>query len=106
MCGKNNQCHIVIGLLLVYVFIPLLAWSQQKPDSLSNEVSVKVLPLVFFTPETRWAAGAASVATWQSDSVSRPSQSQLGFAYTQNKQWLFYLPFQLFLKKNKYLVSW
>lgn len=39
----------------------------------------------------------------QPDSV-RPSQFQFGFAYTQNKQILFYLPFQVFLKNEQFNV--
>ncbi|MCC7244583.1 MAG: BamA/TamA family outer membrane protein, partial [Saprospiraceae bacterium] len=35
----------------------------------------------------------------------RPSQAQLGFAYTQRKQVLFYLPFQIFWDKERNQVN-
>ena len=65
------------------------------------------LPLAFYTPETRFGGGAATLYAFrfrnQSDS-SRPSQIQLGGAYTAEKQLLSYLPFQLFLKDAKYNI--
>jgi hypothetical protein len=60
-------------------------------------------PVVYYTPETRWALGATSITTIKdkSDSTNhRPSSIQFGFAYTQLKQILFYLPYQLWLKNN------
>lgn len=65
------------------------------------------LPIVFFTPETDWGFGAAGIYSFhfKTDSTnSRPSQIQLGFAYTLRDQILSYLPFQLFLKNGKYKV--
>ena len=65
------------------------------------------LPLAFYTPETRFGGGAATLYAFrfrnQSDS-SRPSQIQLGGAYTAEKQLLSYLPFQLFLDDAKYNI--
>ncbi len=61
------------------------------------------LPLVFFSPETDWAFGAAGVYNWRikkGEEANDPSQLQLGFAYTLNKQFLAYLPFQLNWKNN------
>jgi outer membrane protein assembly factor BamA len=62
-------------------------------------------PVVFYTPETRFAFGAAVTATlrFKSDSAwAKPSQVTLGAVYTQNKQLLLYVPFQVFYKNNKY----
>ncbi|MCC3157516.1 outer membrane protein assembly factor [Hymenobacter sp. 15J16-1T3B] len=65
------------------------------------------LPLVYYTPETRLAYGAAVTATLRfardaGDSLARPSQLTVGAAYTQNRQLLLYLPFQLFYDHNRY----
>ena len=65
------------------------------------------LPLVYYTPETRLAYGAAVTATlrFRRDSSfadARPSQLTFGVAYTQNRQLLLYLPFQLFYDHNTY----
>jgi hypothetical protein len=66
------------------------------------------LPIVYFTPETRWAGGLALFSAFrmhgQTDDV-RPSQLQLGFAYTQRKQLLFYLPFQFFWDQERNQVA-
>jgi outer membrane protein assembly factor BamA len=65
------------------------------------------LPLVFFTPETNWRFGAAGIYTFRfknEKTESRPSQFQLGFAYTLNKQILMYLPYQLYFKDLGYSI--
>ncbi|UOQ69973.1 hypothetical protein [Hymenobacter cellulosilyticus] len=78
------------------------------PDSLPRRrVALIPLPLVYYTPETRLAYGAALTATlrFRRDSAfaeARPSQLTLGVAYTQNRQLLLYLPFQLFYARNTY----
>lgn len=65
------------------------------------------VPIVYYTPETRLAYGAAATATvhFRRDdhfAAARPSQLTLALAYTQNKQVLLYLPFQVFYDHNKY----
>lgn len=77
------------------------------PDSLPRRVALIPLPLVYYTPETRLAYGAALTATlrFRRDSAfadARPSQLTFGVAYTQNRQLLLYLPFQLFYARNTY----
>lgn len=102
---KDNYCIrlTVVFLCLIATLNGLAQDSIAQPND--KAIVAKVLPLVFYTPETRWGFGGASVFTGKLDSLSKASQLQLGFAYTQNKQWLFYLPFQLWLKQNKYYVS-
>jgi outer membrane protein assembly factor BamA len=80
------------------------------PDSTNpKRFSLLPLPLVYYTPETRLAYGVAATATFRfrgdSSRQVRPSQATLGAAYTQNKQLLFYLPFQLFYKNNQYFAN-
>lgn len=94
------------------------------PDSVPKRVSLLPLPLVYYTPETRLAYGAALTATFRfkhdldalkikqpADSVAvRPSQVTFGAAYTQNQQLLFYLPFQIFYtapanRQNSYFFN-
>jgi len=63
------------------------------------------LPVVFYTPETRFGFGASGLwfFNFKNDSASTPRSSvSLGLAYTQNKQVLSYLPFNLFLKNRAY----
>lgn len=76
-------------------------------EPLIRKSSLVVLPLAFYTPETRIGGGAATLFAFrfrnQSDST-RPSQVQLGFAYTQEKQLLSYFPYQIFLDNAKYNI--
>ena len=65
------------------------------------------VPLVYYTPETRLAYGVAATATvhFKRDdgfAAARPSQFTLALAYTQNRQLLLYLPFQVFYDHNRY----
>ncbi len=78
------------------------------------------IPVVYYTPETRFAYGVALSATFRfgrdyqlvshdtawavqnSPSQPRPSNIQLIGAYTQNKQLLMFVPFQVFYDRNLY----
>lgn len=76
-------------------------------DTIPKRFSLIPLPLVYYTPETRLAYGAAATATvrFRRDAgfpAARPSQLTFGVAYTQNRQLLLYLPFQLFYDHNTY----
>ncbi|WP_375447841.1 BamA/TamA family outer membrane protein [uncultured Fibrella sp.] len=85
------------------------------PDSAApKRFSLLPLPLIYYTPETRFSYGVAATATFRfkgdttrqgSPFQVRPSQVTLGAAYTQNKQLLFYLPFQIFYKNNLYFAN-
>jgi len=96
-----------------YLLVCLLLCSNLAASTTGNladttkNYSFIVLPLVFSSPETSFGFGGATNVTFRFDgekSTSRPSQFQLGFAYTLNKQFLSYLPFQLFFKDEKYKV--
>lgn len=93
---------LIVSLLLGLGSAPL------PPDSLPKRFSLLPLPVIYYTPETRLAYGAALTATFRfrKDSITaRPSQVTFGMAHTQNKQWLFYLPFQVFYDQNRYFVN-
>lgn len=85
----------MIGLLSAKVY-------GQVADSTSR--TFFPLPLVFYTPETSWGFGAALFYSWRFKAEpedSRPSQLQLGGAYTLEDQILAYLPFQLWWKAEQ-----
>ena len=76
-------------------------------DSVPKRLALIPLPLVYYTPETRLAYGAAVTAAlrFRRDAGfadARPSQITFGVAYTQNRQLLLYLPFQIFYDRNNY----
>ncbi|MEM6767555.1 MAG: BamA/TamA family outer membrane protein [Bacteroidota bacterium] len=100
-------------LLLLSSLLCYLAVSAQ--DSVSTEYSsppfikksdLLVFPIVFYSPETRWAGGAASILAFRFGK-DRPdtqvSNIQIGAAYTQEQQLLFYLPYRIFFQNEGYL---
>lgn len=99
------------GVLLVILGFFALQILAQSDDSLKTEVEKNFraypLPVVYYTPETRFAFGAVTLFNFRfkgESAESRNSQFQLGGAYTQNDQMLFYAPYQFFLKENKYNI--
>jgi len=99
--------------LLAVLFAGLMwtaSFGQQRDTSppfgkFIRKSSLIPIPILYYTPETRWAGGLAALLTFrtrgQSDEI-RPSQITLGFAYTQEKQVLLYLPFQFFSKDESW----
>lgn len=98
---------LTILIIVTLAATPKSGFSQEDTTRFIRKSSLVVLPLAFYTPETRFGGGAAGLLAFrfrnQPDST-RPSQIQLGFAYTQERQLLSYMPFQLFLKNGKYNV--
>ncbi|MCI5058930.1 MAG: hypothetical protein MRY83_22645, partial [Flavobacteriales bacterium] len=101
---------LILGIALILVG---LSPTYSQNDSLSVEDSAKTknsligFPFAFFTPETKWGGGAGALYAFRFKGEppnSKPSQIQLGFAYTQLKQLLVYFPFQLFVEDAKYFV--
>jgi surface antigen Omp85-like protein len=92
-----------VKLILIFILIFGKSWGQDS----TRQSSFIPLPIVFYTPETSWGFGGVGIYSFhfKKDSInSRPSQIQLGAAYTLRNQILVYLPFQLFLKNGKYKV--
>jgi outer membrane protein assembly factor BamA len=57
-------------------------------------------PAAYYTPETKWGFGAGGIYNFyidKNDSISPSSQLQLAASYTQRKQVLVYLPFNIYL---------
>ncbi|MEZ5057464.1 MAG: BamA/TamA family outer membrane protein [Saprospiraceae bacterium] len=82
--------------------------SGNKEEAFIRKSSFIVLPIIYYTPETRFAFGGASLYAfrWQGQSDTlRPSQLQLGFAYTQENQILSYLPFQFFFDEENWQIK-
>jgi hypothetical protein len=77
--------------------------SAVQRERLFRKSSFIPIPIGYYTPETGWGGGAAAFYTFrlrgQTDG-NRPSQVQIGLAYTQKKQLLAYLPFQYFSKNE------
>lgn len=95
-------------ILRMFFFLVLLGqltdlFGQEVKDTVEKRNRLFGVPIAFFAPETDWGFGAAGIYTFRlkkESLASNPSQIQIGFAYTLNKQVLFYLPYQIFQKEE------
>ena len=79
----------------------------QVEDTTKSENGLFPIPVIYYTPETKFGFGAVALYSFRfkdEPKTSRNSQIQLGGAYTQNDQLLFYMPFQVYKKNNKFLA--
>lgn len=99
--------------LLICLCSLAVAYSQEaEQDSTLLDTdpfknSFAALPLVFRSPETSWGFGAGAFYAFRPSHYSentRPSQIQIGGAYTLLNQVLTYLPFQIFTNENRYQI--
>ncbi|GJM32795.1 MAG: membrane protein [Saprospiraceae bacterium] len=92
--------------LIAFLLFTAAVYSIAAQDGLpEKKLKFFPLPIVYYTPETEWAFGAAMVFSFQlgkQDSLTKPSQLQIGTAYTLLNQFLLYLPFQLIFPKDRY----
>ncbi|MDP4739917.1 MAG: BamA/TamA family outer membrane protein [Crocinitomicaceae bacterium] len=89
----------------VFGFAPLA-------DSIPKDKSgLFVLPLLYYTPDTRWAAGAAGVYYFKvkpklpTDELPRVSYLQFLADYTQNKQLDTWATWQVFTRNENFLLK-
>ncbi len=104
-CEMPRILPIVLIATIVFVGASGKVFAS-KDDSLKN--SIIAYPVGFYLPETRFGAGVAGAFNFRfnkKDKVSPPSQLQFGVAYTQNRQFLLYLPFDFYFRERKHQLS-
>lgn len=74
--------------------------AQTQETRRDSSLSFFGVPLLFYTPDTRWGIGAAGIMTFP----TRPRRSNLTFnaSFTQNKQILIFFPFQWLSHQNRW----
>jgi len=75
--------------LFVILFFPSLlrSFNAGVPDTAKPTGGLAFYPVLYYTPETRWAAGAGGLYFYRPDPMAeRPTTIALSSAYTQNKQ--------------------
>jgi len=98
-------------LLLIFLFLPdLLIFSMEKSSESEKEKKFGFifLPVIFYMPETRLAAGAGGLVTYRSDAASlesRPSSCYFYAVYTQLKQFIAQIRPEIYWNKEKYYLS-
>ena len=97
------------NIFSILVVVSCLQSGMSQTDSITKKkrYTISGFPVLFYTPETRLGYGAAGICTFnfRKDSLKATRSSfNLVFAYTQNKQVIFTLPYYLFLKNRAYQV--
>ena len=115
---KNRHLLLVLFTVVVLQHSNLLA--QKKKilgfSSLNDTVDTEkkgmfFLPLLYYTPDTRWAAGIAGVYYFKiapKDSTERETRTdfiQCLADYTQNKQADFWATWNVFTRNENYLLK-
>lgn len=94
-----------IPIILIFYIIGIdYIYSSSTIDTTLKRKKLIALPVVYYTPDTRWGFGAAGVFSFnfKTDTLNaRYSNISFGFAYTQNKQLSVYIPYQLYLLNRK-----
>jgi outer membrane protein assembly factor BamA len=92
-------------IFLSIITILFLANHALSQDTINKKPSLKGLPAAFYLPETRVGIGCIGILTfYMKKDISNqfPSSLTFGAAYTQNKQILLFLPYNLYLKNRKH----
>ena len=111
----KNYLHI-IGCICVIIGLSFGKLQAQKdPEPKKTNIiermlqkGIVVVPVAYYSPETRLAAGLGGYYIFRfnkEDSLTRPSNINLAAIFTQNRQLIFQLPFQLAFQQNKYLLN-
>lgn len=101
---RKKHCFRLPKLVKIILLLTLYSRGIAQ-DTLPKKASLKGFPVVFYTPETRIGFGGAGVLTYhlKSDTLKKIASSiTFGAAYTQNKQILAYVPFNLYSHQRKY----
>jgi outer membrane protein assembly factor BamA len=98
-------------LVIISLLFPYFLWSQSPQDTTHQpfikKSSLIVLPVAFYTPETRLGGGLATIFAFRfrgEGTDTKSSQTQFGAAYTLENQLLLYLPFQIYFQNESYFV--
>lgn len=113
---KNRLQTIILVFFLSFISVKVQAqwytWLGFTPlsDTVASErEGLAFLPLIYYTPDTRWAAGAAGVYFFKvapkdsSDKETRISFNKFLADYTQNKQLDVWNEWNIFTRNENYL---
>ncbi len=94
-------------LFLIFTFLPLIIFSQNKIDS-TKKVKYVVVPVLFKTPETGWAFGLSGSASFKtmpkSDTLTRTSVVQLLTIFSERGQNVQAIDATIYFPKETYIL--
>jgi hypothetical protein len=99
------KSFILPAILLFARFSASFAAPSDTSHTTKKRYLITGLPVLFYTPETRFAFGATGLwlFNFKTDSAFAPKSSvNLSFVYTQNRQVLLSAPFNLFVQNRRY----
>ncbi len=95
--------------LTALLILPTFLASAQVLDSVKNAKRVRLtpLPVIYYSPETRWGFGALVAANFETvkvpDTITKSSYAQTYFLYTVNDQYELGLSSRIYAAKNKFI---
>ena len=109
----KHRVGLFIPVLTVLFLRPPLSLPAQQAQNKTDPVPQKansfvVLPLVYYSPETRWAAGVGGIMTFRpkgTEGQDRPSALSFVALYTLNKQFTINAKPEIYLKKGMYFLT-
>jgi hypothetical protein len=114
------RCWLLLGMAMLCSQILLAqprkkTWAKKLYDLYADTTKdgskgLVPLPYVFYTPDTRWAAGGIGVYYFKlrsspSDTLTRLSYIKFLADYTQNKQFDAWASWQVFMKDERWLLK-
>ena len=103
----TNTPRLIKLAILFAALINFSALFAQQDNFKLHKNKFSVFPVAYYAPETKLAFGILGAYTFynKKDSIQkRPSQIQVGAAYTFNKQLLFYIPFRIYTRQNNFVL--
>jgi hypothetical protein len=94
-------------LLLLFLLSAHVPAKGQQDSIPSPKKAIFILPLVYYTPETRWVFGVGGATNFNLGKTddTYESQATIGVAYSLRKQFLSYASWRIFTAENKNLFS-
>jgi len=98
------------GLSFVFIGLPFFLSAQQAEEGATTGKtgSFIFMPIVYYSPETRWAAGVGGIWTFRPKGTaaqSRPSALSFVAYYTQNKQYMITAKPEIYLANEAYFLA-
>ncbi len=95
-----------VRLVILFLLLSVPCFAQRN-DSI-DKPTFSVLPIIYYTPETKWVFGAGAVSTFKlgdNPEITYESQASLGAAYSLLKQTLLFGNWRIFSSANTNLYA-